>query len=76
MTKAGKRKFMRELCRNVLAGALAHVENMPDEWNGVELRYYMADRFAVQAVTYSRGPDRAGQRRYREYKNTVLVNNL
>lgn len=76
MTKAGKRKFMRDLCRTVLAGALARVDKMPPEWDGIELRHYIADRFGQQALTFSRGADLAAQRRYREYKNTVLVNNL
>lgn len=41
---------------------------IPDNWDGIELRWYLAERFARE--TYG------NKSRKREYNNTVLVNNL
>lgn len=78
MTRAQKRKFMRDLTRNVLLGALANVPKMPEAWDGHELRAYMADKFRDACGTVGRpGPDgRPYARRTREYRNTVIVENL
>ena len=78
MTKADKRKFMRELTRRVLDEALAKVAAMPDEWDGHELRRYLADKFDESAMTVGRkGPyGRDYRKRTRDYRNTVLVSNL
>jgi hypothetical protein len=76
MTKKEKIKFIRELTASVTASIIDKIPDMPDEWDGIELRHYLADKFMAQCMTYSRGSDRSAQRRYREYKNTVLVTNL
>jgi hypothetical protein len=73
MTKADKRKFLRELTAMVLKNVLTVVDRMPDDWNGLELRHYLADRFAEHVMSGGAAP---GGPRYRAYKNAVLVNNL
>jgi hypothetical protein len=76
MTKKEKVQFIRELTASVTASIIDKVPQMPDEWDGIELRHYIADRFEAQAKTYGRGTGTAERRRYRNYKNTVLVANL
>lgn len=70
LTKAGKEKFIRDLCASVQASVLAQVANMPDDWDGFELRQYLADKFEDAAHV------RMDAKRKREYKNTVAVRNL
>jgi hypothetical protein len=41
-----KVKFIKELIRNVQADIIKNVGKMPDDWNGLELRLYVADKFA------------------------------
>lgn len=70
MHKTQKVKFIRELIRNVQADIIKNVANMPDDWNGLELRLYIADKFAENVAGH------LDARRVREYRNTVLVQNL
>lgn len=80
MTKAEKRKFLRELTSNVLKDVLAKVDQMPDEWDGIELRRYLADRFEAASIKLPGskfgGERKAMRSRYRAYRNEVLVRNL
>jgi hypothetical protein len=77
MTKAEKRKFIRELIGSVQAGVLAQVERMPAEWDGIELRQYIADRFSAQTwrTSWSKLTG-ADHRRKQDYENEVLVRGL
>lgn len=72
MERASQRMFVRELAANVVAGVLKDIEDgkTPEEWDGVELRQLLADRFA-DAAFIKMPKDRRGR-----YKNTVIVNNL
>lgn len=45
--------------------------SVPEEWDGAELRQYLADRAADQFPM--RTMDR---KRMKEYRNTVIINNL
>ena len=78
MEKAEKRRFILELINNVQADILANVGKMPEEWDGHELRRYVADKFDESAMTVGRkGPyGKPYARRTRDYRNTVIVNNL
>lgn len=42
---------------------------IPEEWNGFELRELLADKFDNERANMTRT-------HHREYKNTVLVNNI
>ena len=48
---------------------LANVDKMPEEWDGIELREYVADKFTESKAAPS-------ERRFRDYRNEVLVRNL
>jgi len=73
MTIPDKIQFVNELIESVRHDIIKKIErsNIPDEWDGIELRQYMADRFndVVISGTMSRT-------RKREYNNSVLINNL
>ena len=72
-TKAGKRKFIRDLCKTVEATALAAVSKMPMEWDGHELREMLACMFDEQRSHIMRG---SGNQRRRNYDNERIVRNL
>lgn len=78
MTPFQKRAFIDELINNVHSAIVDKIDAMPDEWDGHELRRYVADKFEENAITVGRkGPyGKAYARRFREYRNTVIVRNL
>lgn len=57
---------------------LDKLHEVPKEWDGIELRQWIADYFEAQ--TYSRSMraklTSADRKRSREYRNDVLVRNL
>jgi hypothetical protein len=72
MTAAEKKRFIRDLIATVQKDVLAKVPAMPEEWDGHELRQYVADKFdgATSHLIFR------GGRRKRDYENEVLVRNL
>jgi hypothetical protein len=71
MTKAEKKRFIRELCGNVAKEAQEKVSRMPESWDGIELRQYLADKFADAVMKGTMSPTRR-----RAYNNEVIVSNL
>jgi hypothetical protein len=78
MNRDAKEAFIVALICNVQADILAKVAQMPEDWDGHELRRYIADKFAESAMTVGRpGPyGKPYGKRYRAYKNAVIVRNL
>lgn len=82
LTRAQKRTLIRQLVKSVLADLVADVPRMPSEWDGIELRELIADRFAGQTALSSKsywGDVRwrnADRKRLREYRNEKLTRNL
>ena len=81
-TRAGKRKFIRCFMNSVRNELLAKVPAMPEEWDGHELRWLVADKFAWEQhhrtgefrLPFNQG---AGwRRRVREYNNERLTRDL
>lgn len=72
MTKAQKKTFIRDLTASVRDAALEAVKAMPEEWDGIELRWYLAYMFQCSTL----GTDRSQKRRKRDYDNEVMVRNL
>lgn len=72
MTKNERVKFIRELADNFLREVISRAHEMPDDWDGAELRQYMADHLAERYKV----PHLMTGKRLREYRNTVLVRNL
>lgn len=71
MNRAEKRKFIRDLTANVRDEVLRAVPKMPDNWDGIELRYLLAARF--EAAVMRRSSDRA---RVRSFNSDCLERNL
>jgi hypothetical protein len=71
MTKTEKKRFIRELIRNVSAEIFAKVPEMPEQWDGFELRQFIAEKFSD--ATY---PRMMTGKRKADYENEVVVRNL
>ncbi len=69
LNRTEKRKFVNDLVKSVKEIVLARVSKMPEDWDGHELRQYLADSFAHQTCKME-------NRRLKSYRNDVLVNNL
>ena len=72
MTKQERIDFIAELCGNVTKELLDKVDKMPEEWDGIELRWLIAEKFSQ--VVFSQ--INVTRKRKHEYNNTVLVENL
>ncbi|MDD5530915.1 MAG: hypothetical protein PHX21_12930 [bacterium] len=71
MTYEQKKKFINDEIELTRKEILKKVDNMPEEWSGVQLRMYISDYFQGIRMESLHTP-----KRMREYKNDVLVNNL
>ena len=74
-TRRGKRQFIRDLCNRIKKDVISKVGAMPSEWDGHELRVYLAETFEDSA-SMSILRNRKDARRLRAYRNHVIVNNL
>lgn len=79
-TRKEKRAFIRALTKSVLKDVLDNVPFMPPEWGGLELREYLADRFARSCSLRHAVPNsftgRSHIQRLREYRNDLLTRPL
>ena len=73
MNKPEKRRFIRDLIANVQKDVLAKVDLMPAEWDGVELREYVAHKFQ-ESTLFAHRPDM--RHRASDYRNEVITRNL
>ncbi len=73
MEKGEQIKLISGLIANVKADILKESAKYPEEWDGIELRWRIADVFGQ--VVFGGIGERKGKR-YNDYKNTVLVNDL
>lgn len=72
MTLQEKRDFIQSLIETVETEIMNKTGKMPENWDGHELRLYIKDKFSD--VVW--GDVNKKSKRYRDYKNTVLVDNL
>jgi hypothetical protein len=70
MELTDKRRFIEELIGNVQRDVLSKVDRVPEDWDGIELRQWIADHF-TSAVYSPSSPARM-----KAYRNEVLVRNL
>jgi len=70
MNRKEQKEFVVSLLANIEISVLNKIddERIPENWDGIELRQYIAD-----SVTSYRKMDK---KRAREYRNTILVENL
>lgn len=71
MTRPEQAAFVRELISRVQVELIRTLPAVPPEWDGHELRQWIADHFAL--VSYTLRGQRA---RFRAYRNTCRVRNL
>lgn len=71
MDTANKSILIEQLIDNLKRDVLKRVDRMPEEWDGHELRKFIADYFSMHYAFTD-----LGRKRLKEYKNTCLVNNL
>lgn len=70
MTKEQQHEFITGLVDAVKSEIMSKVDKMPEAWDGIELRQFLADKFADAA--YVKMP----ASRRKAYRNTILVDNL
>lgn len=71
MNLAERRQLIKDLCANLQHYLISRSNEMPEDWDGFEIRQLMAD------VAKSRFAHRPMEgKRLREYRNTVLIKNL
>lgn len=73
MTTRQQKTFIRGLCNTIRNDLAERVKDMPDTWDGHELRELLALAFERSASMSVLRRDRC---RMREFRNTVCVQNL
>jgi len=68
-----KKALVNSFITNLKKELMEAVEKCPEEWDGLELRWLLRDK-AAEFVWYGMVDKRS--KRYKDYKNTVLVDNL
>lgn len=79
MNQQDKKRFIRELIRHTQDAILSKVNQMPEEWDGIEIRHYVAERFMSNSFftpNEIRLRSHLFKRRLKDYRNEVLVRNL
>lgn len=82
MNRYQKKLFIRQICNAVRDDLVKKIRDMPEEWDGHELRRLLADKFEREAWTLGPGQKRSnslgGQpsKRYRDFLNECLTRNL
>ena len=73
MNNQQRQDFIEELVTNVKHDLQAESAKYPEKWDGIELRWRIADIFSQ--VVFGESGKRKGKR-YLDYKNTVYTENL
>lgn len=69
MTKRAQRQFVGDLVRNIRADIMSaiHTGLIPTEWDGIELREFIADKAQRSRGSCARG------RRAKDYRNHMII---
>lgn len=75
MNKTEKINFIQRITCSIATELIDKVESgaIPEDWDGHELRQLLADKFAHETSSLLREPR---SKRMKDYRNTVIVNNL
>ena len=71
MTKDEKLEFLNNFIDHVEDSIILNIDKFPDNWDGIELRQLIADKFQWETF-----PEYLTGKRKREYKNSIIVDNL
>lgn len=66
-----KLRVINELFEGVKDDVLRKVKDMPEEWDGIELRWYIAGKFS-ELPSYGGSYSRRSKR-YQDYRNFVIT---
>jgi hypothetical protein len=69
LTAHEKQEFIKDLIGSVQDSILSSVMRMPDDWDGHELRQFIANKFANETTGIS-------GKRLKEFRNECLIRNL
>lgn len=77
MTRDEQKVFIAGLMDSVKRSMFQGIERgaVPEDWDGHELRQWLADRFEQSADMSSQMKNKRGGRR-KEYERVIIVNNL
>lgn len=70
MTHKEQEEFVFGFCNNIRNSVIQNINRHPEEWNGLELRQLLANKFADAAYV------KMDRKRKRAFNNEVLVRNL
>ena len=73
MKKEEQKEFIEVLINNVKLDILSKLDEFPDDWDGVELRWFIAERFA--GVVWGGWEDKR-KSRYKRYDNYRRTKNI
>jgi hypothetical protein len=73
MNTQEKQQFIIDILETTKQSLLSKVDRMPEHWNGVELRQLIED-YVIENINY--GSIKQDRKRYKDYHNDCLVNNL
>jgi len=74
MTRQEKKEFCTQLIEGVKSLVMERLECVPENWSGIELRWFINEVFDDQCVFGQFRDHRT--KRYRKYHNDVIVNCL
>lgn len=69
MTLEEKREFVRSFMESMSSGMVNACENMPEHWDGHEIRAFIAEKFAYQVSELMKGSSKRG----RECRNDAVT---
>jgi hypothetical protein len=72
LTRDEKEQFIKDLMGNVQSMILNKLDRVPEEWDGYELREWIADAFDWERLDRTKNINK----RLKEYKNEVIVKDL
>lgn len=72
MTRADQKTFINTVCKNLKKGLLEKIKDIPEEWDGHELRLWVKDYYETNFVVTSAMKGS----RLKDYKNEIIVKNL
>lgn len=72
MSRTDQKKFVKDLAKAVVDNIIERINNddVPSDWDGCELRAYLADKFK-QSASYSSVS--MGRSRKRAYNNAMIT---
>jgi hypothetical protein len=67
MTQQERQEFIKQHIDKIKNDIYGRANRMPDEWDGLELKQYIADSFSISKHWWT------SARRKREFENTVVI---